>query len=72
MDLGKIELGPEAAVAMKLENGMVKVSVAYVGADANVGLHVDLKPQAFVAKLKEMIPGKVDDMVFDLLLAQLK
>lgn len=72
MELGNVAVGPEANLVLKLEDGKVKVMLKYAGADVEADLGVALKPDAFVAKLKEMIPGKVDDMVFDLILAQLK
>lgn len=72
MDLAHVPVGPEAAIDLKLEGGAVKLIVGYKGADADVQLVGALKPKAFVEKLKVMIPGQIDDAIFDLILAQME
>lgn len=71
MDLAHVAVGPEGDVDVKIEGGMVKLILKYNGADTVASLEVGLKPQAFVEKLKKAIPGSIDDMIFDLILAQL-
>jgi hypothetical protein len=65
-------IGPEAKYAVKLVEGKVMVEIAYDGQGVDGGAFVKMEPEYFVAKLKEAIPGKVDDMVFDLLIGALK
>lgn len=72
MEVAKVAIGAEASVELKLEDGMIKVVGVQDGADGKVKLEISFKPQAFVAKLKAAIPGQIDDMIFDVLLAQLK
>ena len=71
MELGHIAVGAEGVLDLKLEGGAVVLSVGYKGADADASLSVALKPQAFVEKLKSLIPGTIDDVIFDIILAQL-
>ena len=71
MEIGHIAVGAEGMLDLKLEGGAVVLAVGYKGADADAMLSVSLKPQAFVEKLKAMIPGSIDDVIFDLILAQL-
>lgn len=63
----QVPVGPEAKFDMKLEEGKVKITIAYQGADADAGAFVHLKPDAFIEKLKKMIPGELDDVILEAL-----
>ena len=72
MELSHVAIGSEGVLDLKLEGGAVVLAVGYKGADADASLSVALKPKMFVEKLKALIPGQIDDMIFDVLLAQLE
>lgn len=61
------QLGPETNYDLSLENGKLTLSVKYDGTQTGAELKVSLKADAFIDKLKTLIPGKIDDMVLDLL-----
>lgn len=65
-------IGPEAMYGLKLVDGNVVVEIKYDGKGVDGGAYVKMAPEYFVGKLKEMIPGKVDDMVFDVLIGAMK
>lgn len=67
-----IELSKEAGLKIEVVGGKVKVAVKLdtKGVDAEVA--VLLEPDYFADKLKEAIPGKIDDAVIDVLKAALK
>lgn len=65
-------IGPEAKVDLKLKDGAIVVVVTYQGADGFATLEAGLKPQAFLEKLKTLIPGTFDDIVIDALEAAMK
>jgi hypothetical protein len=71
MDLVQKPLGAEGGFAIKLEGGKVKIEVAHASKGAEVGVHAAVSPEYFVQKLKDAIPGKVDDLIFDALLAMI-
>lgn len=71
MELAHADLGSEGKFELKLEGGKLVAVINYSGADAEGALSVALKPSVFIDKLKALIPGKIDDMFFDLLLAKL-
>lgn len=65
-------VGPEAHVDLKLKDGAVVVAVVYKGVDGFASVEVGLLPDAFLDKLKAMIPGSFDDAVIEALKAALK
>jgi hypothetical protein len=67
-----IQLGPEAKGVLKLENGKIYMGVEYTGAQASANAGVSLDLEQYGQLLKDLIPGKVDDTVIDLLILALK
>jgi len=65
-------IGPEAHVDLKLKDGAVVVSVVYKGADGFATVEAGLVPDAFLDKLKAMVPGTLDDVIIEALKAALK
>ena len=71
MEVSK-ELGKELSLDIKLENGMVKIEVVADMKGVDVGLSVALEPEYFISKLTAAIPGEVDNMLGQMLIAALK
>lgn len=71
MELVEVKKG-EAELQIKLEGGLVKLSVGYEGEGAGAQVIVSLKPEYFVNKLTAAIPGEIDDQIAAGLLALLK
>lgn len=67
-----VEIGPEAALSVKVEGGLVKIEIKHDGHDAISGAFIHLKPESLVKKITDAIPGQVDDQLGVLLLAALK
>lgn len=66
------QLGPEAKASLEVVDGKVVVSIKYDGAQASALASVSLSIEEYAKMLKEAIPGQIDDMVIDLLVAALK
>lgn len=71
MEVLEVKKG-EAELQVKLEGGLIKLSVGYEGEGAGAQVIVSLKPEYFVKKLTDAIPGEIDDQVAAGLLALLK
>jgi len=71
MDIVNQPVGGEGDVKVVLEGGKLKLVVGYDGKGVDGSLSVALDPKYFVDKLKAAIPGQIDDMLFDALLAML-
>lgn len=66
------EIGTEANVSIKLDEGKVKIILGYDGKGADAGMYVDLEVDYFLNLLKEAIPGQIDDLVIDMLASAMK
>jgi hypothetical protein len=71
MDLVNQPVGAEGSLKIVLEAGKVKLVAGYDGKGGGAEFSAHLSPEYFVQLLKNAIPGKVDDMIFDALLAML-
>lgn len=71
MEVSK-EIGKELDLDIKLEDGKVKIGVKADMKGVDVGLSVDLEPEYFINKLTAAIPGEVDNMLGQMLIAALK
>lgn len=70
-DLVNQELGSEGDLKIELVDKKLVISVVHNSKGAEAKVSVALKPDYFLAKVKEAIPGQVDDTVIDLLAAAL-
>lgn len=66
------ELGPEAHIDLKIKDGAIVVEVTYKGQDGYASIAAGLTPDAFLDKLKVMIPGTFDDIAIEALKAAIK
>jgi hypothetical protein len=48
------------------------ISMDYDGVQADASLAIKLEVDMFIDQLKALIPGKIDDMIFDLLKGAMK
>lgn len=64
--------GKELDYKFEIKDGIVKLVVSYEGKGLKSELVNELSAEYFGAKLKEAIPGGVDDVVIDMLVALLK
>jgi hypothetical protein len=65
-------IGAEAKYSLAMEDGKLALSVVYDGVEADAELKVKLEVGLFIDKLKDLIPGKIDDAIFELLKGALK
>lgn len=70
-ELASIENG-DVKADVKFEAGKVKITVTYSGSGAGAGLTVELDSAYFLDKLKDTIPGQIDDSVIELIKMALK
>ena len=70
-DLVEIKKG-EASLDLDFKEGKLRLSVSYDGKGADAGLFVDLDPDYFLDKLKDVIPGQIDDAIIEMLKGALK
>lgn len=63
------ELSKELDLEIKAEAGKVKLIIKYEGSGGAVALEAALKAEYFGEKLKAAIPGQIDDMVIDAVIA---
>lgn len=63
------ELSKELDLEIKAEAGKVKLILKYEGAGGEVIMSGAVKAEYFGAKLKEAIPGQIDDMIVDAVIA---
>lgn len=67
MDVGNIALGPEGLADLKLEGGMLILTFVHKHASGEVTITVKENAKYFLEKLKVAIPGKLDDVVIDVI-----
>jgi hypothetical protein len=65
-------IGAEAKYSLALEDQKLIIAVQYDGVEADAELKVKLEVGLFIDKLKDLIPGKLDDALFELLKGALK
>lgn len=61
------ELGKEGSMDLKFTEGKLKLTLGLDSAGVDAGLYVDVDPDYFLDKLKEAIPGTIDDAIIDML-----
>lgn len=69
MELANGNIGSEAGYELKIEGKFLKVGLKYEGKMANANLGVDLKLVEVLNKIKESIPGTIDDAVINSIIA---
>lgn len=67
-----IQLSKELELKMELKDGKIQLSAVYSGDQAGAQMGVTLDPALFIDHLAALIPGKVDDALFEVLKAALK
>lgn len=71
-DIIKGNIGSEGSYDVDFVGGKLIVNLNYVGNEAGVGLVASIGIDVLLDKVKEKIPGQIDDAVLDLLKAALK
>lgn len=71
-DVATGQIGPETTWDIDFVDGMVKMKIDYAGKGAQAGAYASVPLEYYFTKLKEKIPGKVDDAVIDMLIAAAK
>jgi hypothetical protein len=66
------DVGPETHVDLKIKDGAIVVEVAYKGTDGFATVQAGLLPEAFLDKLKALIPGTFDDIAIEAIKAAIK
>ena len=67
-EIMKKEISNEADLKLEFtKEGNVKFEVVYAGKGATAGTYLEMKSEYFLDKLKEAIPGEVDDKIIDML-----
>lgn len=66
------ELGSEGSLKLEVVEGKVKLTLKYDSKGLDADLVLLLESEYFVDKLAEAIPGKIDDMILELLKTALK
>lgn len=66
------ELGSEGSLQLDLKAGKLVLEVKYDGAGVDGSIKVEVSADYFLDKLKEKIPGQVDDTIIEILKAALK
>lgn len=72
MDLVNEQIGAEGKVEIKFSQGKLLVSVVHEHKSGKISLQAEENIEYFGAKLKEVIKGKVDDAIIDLIIASVK
>lgn len=72
MEIAKGSLGAEVNYDLKMLDGMLQVMAVYKGEQTGASVSVSVDPSKFLDKLKELIPGSVDDVVIELMKSALK
>lgn len=70
--LGSGPLGPESSWEIELVEGNLLVKAKFEGVGGGAELTGIIKKDYFLNKIKEKIPGKIDDMLIDLISAAFK
>lgn len=71
-DLLKKEIGKEGNFQLKFEDMKLKLIVGADTAGVDAGLYIDIELEYFLDKLKDAIPGTLDDTVIELIKAAAK
>jgi len=71
-DLAAGNLGKEASYDIDLKDGKLIFNLKYDGSQVDGSVQVAVAVDGLLDKLKEKIPGKIDDSVIDLLKVALK
>lgn len=71
-DLVEKELSNELDVKVTWEDAKLKLELGYDGKGADAGVYVKLEAEYLLKKIAEAIPGEVDDMVLNAILAAAK
>jgi len=71
-ELASKELSSEANLMLELNDGNVILKVVYDGKGVDGEVSVKVSGDYFIDKLKEAIPGDVDDAVLEIIKAALK
>ena len=72
MDIAQGAIGPEGKYTIKFTGGKLVAEALYDSAMFDAGVVLKLDSDSVVEALKAAIPGKIDDMIFDILKASLK
>lgn len=68
----QIPISSEAKVDIKLANGKFYLIGGYDGVDLDAKLELGLEVDILIDKLKQKIPGQIDDAILEVLKAALK
>lgn len=71
MDVIDKPLGSEGHIDVKLEGGNAVISITHNHASGSVSVVAKENAKYFLDKLKVLIPGKIDDMVIDVVESQI-
>lgn len=63
------KLSSELSVLATLENGKVALKLVYAGKLGGGSLVLDVSADTLIDKLKDIVPGKIDDYIIDALKA---
>jgi hypothetical protein len=61
------EISPEAKYVIEFKNGELEAHVEYQGKFAGASVKVSLPAEAIIDAIKAAIPGKVDDVILDII-----
>lgn len=64
-------IGAEGSYDVSIIEGNVVATIAYDGVDLKGTASITIKTKAGLEKLKQLIPGKIDDMIIDLIASYL-
>ena len=70
-DLIDKEIGAEGGVKLSIVEGKIKLEVMYDGKGVDGSIAVMLEAGYFMDKLKDVIPGEIDDAVIEVIKAAL-
>ena len=72
MELADKELGAEGDLHLELKEGKVVLTINHASKALEAQLSASVDPDYFIDKLKVLIPGSVDDAIFDVIEGALK
>lgn len=72
MDLAQGALGPNGKYDLKFEDGKLVIEANYEMEMAGAGVNVHVGAKQVVEAIKKAIPGQIDDVILDMLLAALE
>lgn len=61
------KIGKDGEYAMELKDGKLRLTAGVDSKGLDAGLYVDLEIDYFLDKLKDVIPGQIDDAVIEML-----